>query len=58
MYNDCLDSETVPKTPQHAVHHGYGFQLEWKRMRDGLAVIEEVHSRVRLAIMGFIEEIC
>ncbi|HNQ90669.1 MAG TPA: hypothetical protein PKM73_18800 [Verrucomicrobiota bacterium] len=35
---------------RHVVHHGYGFQIEWDRMREGVeqvgGVLESVHSRV------------
>lgn len=31
---------------RHVVHHGYGFQLDWTRIRDGIAGLES-------AFLGF-----
>jgi hypothetical protein len=27
---------------RHVVHHGYGFQIEWERMREGLAQVSAI----------------
>jgi hypothetical protein len=29
---------------RHVVHHGYGFQIEWDRMREGVAEVKQVFS--------------
>jgi hypothetical protein len=30
---------------RHVVYHGYGFQFDWSRMKDGLSAVEGVYSR-------------
>jgi hypothetical protein len=29
---------------RHVVHHGYGFQIEWERMREGIEHLEEIFT--------------
>jgi len=59
LFDDILACDLAAfRKFRHVVYHGYGFQLDWERMRDGLSVIESVHSRVKVTIMGFVEEIC
>lgn len=32
---------------RHVVHHGYGFELEWERMQEGMRKIRAVFERFR-----------
>jgi hypothetical protein len=59
LFDDSLAGDLAAfRKFRHVVYHGYGFQLDWERMRDGLAVIEDVHTRLRVAIMAFTEKVC
>lgn len=35
---------------RHVVHHGYGFQIEWEMMGQGLANLENVYSDLKLVL--------
>jgi hypothetical protein len=55
LFDDLLAGELAAfRKFRHVVYHGYGFQLDWERMRDGLAVIEDVHARLRLVITAYL----
>lgn len=42
---------------RHIVYHGYGFQLEWERMIDGLEAIEHVHSNFTAVVSGYLDSL-
>jgi hypothetical protein len=42
---------------RHAVHHGYGFQLEWERMLPGIEVVEDIFKKFRDLIIEYLEKI-
>ena len=47
LFDDSLAANLAPfRKFRHVVHHGYGFQLEWERMKDGLLAVENVHGRL------------
>jgi hypothetical protein len=39
---------------RHVVYHSYGFQLEWDRMREGLASLDSVYSRLQAILSDFL----
>ncbi len=39
---------------RHVVFHGYGFQLDWDRMKEGLENIEEVFQRFREKLLDYL----
>ena len=39
---------------RHVVHHGYGFQLDWSRMREGMINIENVFLRFRTTLHEYL----
>lgn len=46
LFDETLASDLLPfRKFRHVVYHGYGFQLEWDRMKEGLEKIQDVHSR-------------
>jgi hypothetical protein len=58
LFNDILAGELAAfRKFRHVVYHGYGFQLDWERMRDGLAVIEDVHTRLNSAITAYLSDL-
>ncbi|MEI6704957.1 MAG: hypothetical protein WCL71_15710, partial [Deltaproteobacteria bacterium] len=40
---------------RHFVYHGYGFQLEWERMKDGLAAVSDAHNRFAVVIAEYLD---
>jgi hypothetical protein len=46
IFDESLEADLLPfRKFRHVVYHGYGFQLDWDRMKEGLGKIEGVHSR-------------
>lgn len=51
LFDEALARQLGPfRRFRHVVHHGYGFQIEWDRMREGVAHVAQVlsafHDRV------------
>jgi len=42
---------------RHVVHHGYGFQLDWERIREGISRLEEVFSGVRSRLETYLRDL-
>ncbi|MEW6215112.1 MAG: hypothetical protein AB1478_07930 [Nitrospirota bacterium] len=40
---------------RHVVFHGYGFQLDWERMKEGMGNIEEVFQRFRGNLLKYLQ---
>jgi hypothetical protein len=40
---------------RHVALHGYGFQMEWDRMADGIAKGEEVFSKFRENLENYLK---
>jgi len=48
LFDDALARQLGPfRRFRHVVHHGYGFQIEWDRMREGVAHVAQVLSTVQ-----------
>jgi hypothetical protein len=39
---------------RHVVFHGYGFQLEWNRMKEGLEHINDVFSEFKIKLSEYL----
>jgi hypothetical protein len=51
LFDEDLERQLGPfRRFRHVVHHGYGFQIDWERMREGLiqvcAILATFRSRV------------
>ena len=58
LFDDSLSGSLAPfRKFRHVVYHGYGFQLDWERMRDGLESLEDVHSRLKLAMTDYLSSL-
>ena len=54
LFDEALAADMAPfRKFRHVVHHGYGFQLEWERMKEGLQVVENVHERLVRALTAY-----
>jgi hypothetical protein len=42
---------------RHVAFHGYGFQLEWGRMAEGVARIQNVFSQFRSSLSDYMKSI-
>lgn len=40
---------------RHVVYHGYGFQLDWDRMQEGMAGIEDVYRRFQANVLAYLQ---
>lgn len=48
LFDDQLASDIAPfRKFRHVVYHGYGFELDWNRMKEGLARIDDVFNRFK-----------
>jgi hypothetical protein len=58
LFDDALAADLSPfRKFRHVVHHGYGFQLEWDRMKEGLEAVENVHDRLVIALTEFMQKL-
>jgi hypothetical protein len=56
LFDDFLAADLAPfRKFRHVVHHGYGFQLEWDRMKEGLQAVENMHNRLKTAFSEFMQ---
>ncbi|MEK6699816.1 MAG: hypothetical protein AABZ10_12340 [Nitrospirota bacterium] len=39
---------------RHVVHHGYGFQLDWSRMQEGMASIENIFMKFKSTVNEYL----
>jgi hypothetical protein len=42
---------------RHVVHHGYGFQLDWERMKEGMGMVENVFSRFTISVTDYLSKL-
>lgn len=42
---------------RHVVHHGYGFQIEWDRLKEGILQIENVFDAFRAGLFRYLHSI-
>jgi hypothetical protein len=48
LFDDALANQLAPfRRFRHVVHHGYGFQIEWERMRSGVEQCGAVFAVLR-----------
>ena len=55
LFDELLATDLLPfRKFRHVVHHGYGFQLDWDRMRGGLEKVDDVHSRFVSSVSNYL----
>lgn len=58
LFDEHLALEIAPfRKFRHVVHHGYGFQLDWKRMKEGLENIGDVYSKFKANLLNYMKKI-
>ncbi len=46
LFDASLAADLAPfRKFRHVVYHGYGFQFDWSRMKDGLNTVQGIYSR-------------
>lgn len=56
LFDDSLAAELAPfRKFRHVVYHGYGFQVDWERLKEGLGLVEKVHIRFASSIRTIIQ---
>ena len=58
LFDNSLASDMAAfRKFRHVVYHGYGFQLDWNRMREGLVNIDDVYSRFKANLFDYLSKI-
>ena len=56
LFNEELAREMKPyREFRHVARHGYGLDLNWELMQDGMANVESVFERFRGRVDGYLE---
>jgi len=56
LFDRALSSDLAPyRKFRHVVHHGYGFQLDWERMSEGIENTEAVYRRFKAALEEYLK---
>jgi len=42
---------------RHVVYHGYGFQLDWDRMREGIEAVNDVFLKFRIRLNEYLKKL-
>lgn len=42
---------------RHVVYHGYGFQIDWNRMKEGLDTIDNVYFRFKANLFNYMSKV-
>lgn len=54
LFEETLALELLPfRKFRHVVYHGYGFELDWERMEEGLQRVSDVYSRFAASISAY-----
>ena len=58
LFDESLAADMAPfRKFRHVVYHGYGFQLDWDRMQEGIARVEDVYSRFKARLFDYLQTI-
>lgn len=58
LLDEALASDLGPyRRFRHVVHHGYGFELEWERMQEGVRRVGSVFERFRRQVEAYLERV-
>jgi hypothetical protein len=55
LFDESLASALAPyRRFRHVVFHGYGFQLDWNRMAEGVANVQDVLLQIRETLSDYL----
>ena len=56
LFDEPLASALAPfRKFRHVVYHGYGFELDWSRMREGIERVESVFTQFKLVLSDYLQ---
>ncbi|MEW6606123.1 MAG: hypothetical protein AB1414_01545 [bacterium] len=56
LFDSSFATALIPfRKFRHVVFHGYGFQLEWKQMQEGIERIEDIFYHFRTIIYSYLQ---
>lgn len=56
IFDESLSLDMSPfRKFRHVVYHGYGFQLDWERMKEGIGSIEAVYQRFKARLLVYLK---
>lgn len=56
LFDESLALSLAPyRKFRHVVFHGYGFQLDWERMREGIENIEALYEHFKKKLMEYLQ---
>ncbi len=56
LFDESLALAMAPfRKFRHVVHHGYGFQLDWSRMQEGIANIKDVFTQFKSKLSDYLQ---
>ena len=58
LFDEHLANQMAPyRKFRHVVHHSYGFQMDWERMKEGIEGLPEVFARFRMRLEEYLRTI-
>ncbi|UCE05090.1 MAG: hypothetical protein JSW07_15920 [bacterium] len=58
LFSKNLESKLVPfRKFRHVFHHGYGFQLDWERMKPGIGQIKSIFTEFKKVVEKHLKEL-
>ena len=58
LFDDALALALAPyRRFRHVAFHGYGFQLDWSRMAEGVANVQNVLDQIQVALSDYLKEL-
>jgi hypothetical protein len=58
LFDDQLAADLAPyRRFRHVAFQGYGFQLDWERMAEGVGRVHEVFSAVKIVLNGRLQSL-
>ncbi|MDP2855012.1 MAG: hypothetical protein Q8O28_12310 [Smithellaceae bacterium] len=58
IFDKALSQDLAPfRKFRHVVHHGYGFQLDWDRMKEGIEKSQAAFARFKMSIENYITKV-
>jgi hypothetical protein len=58
LFDETLASALAPfRRFRHVAFHSYGFQLNWSRMAEGVARVQDVFSQIEASLSDYLETI-
>ena len=58
LFDDDLALTLSPfRKFRHVVHHGYGFQIDWDRMKEGISEIENIFLQIKSILSDYLKSL-